>query len=202
MNGIEKITARIAADADAEIRAILDEGAARCAAIRADYDKKAQGEYWALVEAGAKRAEQRVERLGRTAKLEAKKSILGMKQELVKAAFDQALERVAGLEELSYITFLARQAGQAAVTGQEELLLNADDRARCGAKVIKAANELIKARGLMPQLTLADETRPIRGGLVLKQGNIEVNCTVETLLELARGELAAQVAEVLFPAET
>ena len=36
------------------------------------------------------------------------------------------------------------------------------------------------------------------GGFILKQGDIEVNCTVDMMLELSRGELAAQVAEVLF----
>ena len=201
MNGIEKITARIASDADAEVQAILDESAARCAAIRADYDKKAREEYQSLMQAGAQKTEQRVDRLGRTARLEARKSSLTMKQELVAAAFDLALERIIGLPEGDYVAFLARQAEQAAVTGEEEILLNPDDQARYGSKVVKAANELIKARGMHPHLSLADETRSIRGGLLLKQGNIEVNCTVETLLELARGDLAAQVAELLFPTD-
>lgn len=47
-------------------------------------------------------------------------------------------------------------------------------------------------------LTLSAETRELAGGLILKQGDIEVNCSVDTLLELSRGELAARVAEVLF----
>ena len=32
----------------------------------------------------------------------------------------------------------------------------------------------------------------------VKQGDIEVNCTVDTLLDLTRDELAARVADVLF----
>ena len=74
----------------------------------------------------------------------------------------------------------------------------AKDRAACGAKAVKAANELIAKRGLDGCLTLSDETRPMTGGLILKQGDIEVNCTVDTLLDLSRSELAARVAEVLF----
>ena len=66
------------------------------------------------------------------------------------------------------------------------------------AKAVKAANELIAKRGLDGCLTLSDETRPMTGGLILKQGDIEVNCTVDTLLDLSRSELAARVAEVLF----
>jgi V/A-type H+-transporting ATPase subunit E len=198
MNGIEKITARIAADADVEIGAIQAESAARCAEIRAEYEKKAQEEYWALVRAGVKDTEQRVQRLARTAGLEAKKSVLALKQEIVSKAFDFAKEKIAELPEPEYVAFLAGQASQASRTGQEEILLNKADRARVGAKVVKAANELLQKRGLKPALTLGESVSGISGGLVLKQGDIEVNCTIYTLLELSRAELAAQVAEVLF----
>ena len=78
------------------------------------------------------------------------------------------------------------------------VILSAKDRAGCGAKAVKAANELLAKRGLDGCLTLSDETRPMTGGLILKQGDIEVNCTVDTLLDLSRSELAARVAEVLF----
>jgi V/A-type H+-transporting ATPase subunit E len=199
MNGIEKITARISADAEEEIRAVREGSASRCSELKAEYEKKAQEEYWALVRVGVKEAEQRVQRLSRTAKLEMKKSMLSMKQEMVSKAFELARERIVGLPEPDYVAFLARQASQAAVSGQEEILLNEGDRTRCGQKVVKAANELLGKRGIRPALTLGDSVRPVFGGLILKQGDIEVNCTVDTLLELSRVELAAQVAEVLFP---
>ena len=54
MNGIEKITARIRADAEAECAAIRAESEARCAEIRAENERLAQEQYWKLVlEAGA-----------------------------------------------------------------------------------------------------------------------------------------------------
>jgi V/A-type H+-transporting ATPase subunit E len=198
MNGIEKITARIAADANAEISAIQEEAAARGAEIRAEYEKKAQEEYWALVRAGVKDTEQRVQRLARTASLEAKKSVLAMKQEIVSKAFDFAREKITELPEPAYVDFLAAQASQASRSGQEEIRLNKADRARVGAKVVKAANELLQKRRIQPALTLGESVSGISGGLILKQGDIEVNCTIDTLLELSRAELAAQVAEVLF----
>ena len=36
------------------------------------------------------------------------------------------------------------------------------------------------------------------GGLILKRGNIETNCTVELLIDLCKAELSADVAKVLF----
>ena len=61
-----------------------------------------------------------------------------------------------------------------------------------------AANDLLAKKGLPGKLTVSADTRPISGGVIVRQGNIEVNCAVETLVQLRRSELASQVAEILF----
>ena len=198
MKGIDKITSRIVADAEADCAAVKKDSDERCAAIKAEAEKKAQDEYWRLVREGVKDTEQRVQRMDRTARLEAKKSILNMKQDSVSRAFELAKDKIAELPERDYVGFLARMAAEAAVTGQEEVILNARDASAVGAKAVKAANEALAAKGLPGTLTLSDTNRDMAGGLILKQGDIEVNCTVDTLLDLARGELAARVAQVLF----
>ena len=198
MKGIDKITSRIIADAEAECAAVKKESDERVAAIREENERRAQEEYLRLVREGVKDTEQRVQRLDRTARLEAKKSILNMKQETVSRAFELAKGKIAELPERDYVAFLAREASEAAVSGQEEVIFCERDRKSVGAKAVKAANELLAAKGMPGMLTLSDTTREFSGGLMLKQGDIEVNCTVDTLLDLARGELAARVAEVIF----
>lgn len=198
MKGIDKITSRIIADAEAECAAVKKESDERVAAIREENERRAQEEYLRLVREGVKDTEQRVQRLDRTARLEAKKSILNMKQETVSRAFELAKGKIAELPERDYVAFLAREASEAAVSGQEEVIFCERDRKSVGAKAVKAANELLATKGMPGMLTLSDTTREFSGGLMLKQGDIEVNCTVDTLLDLARGELAARVAEVLF----
>lgn len=198
MKGIDKITSRIIADAEAECRDVKRDSDERCAAVRAENEKRAQDEYWRLVREGVKDTEQRVQRMDRTARLEAKKSVLNMKQEAVSRAFDLAKDKIAELPERDYVAFLAREAAEAAITGQEEVIFCERDRKSVGAKAVKAANELLAAKGMPGLLTLSDATRDMAGGLMLKQGDIEVNCTVDTLLDLTRDELAARVADVLF----
>ena len=80
----------------------------------------------------------------------------------------------------------------------EEIILNDADHDRLGTKVTAAANALAVKRGLPGELKLAETTRPITGGVVLRQGDIEVNCTLDSLLELSRGSLDAEVARILF----
>ena len=196
MNGIEKITGRIEADAQEQAKAIAAEAEARCAEIRADYDKQAQDR----VRDGVKACEDRVQRMGRLAEMEARKSVLALKQEMVDAAFAAALDKICTMPQADYVAYLAKLAAQAATTGTETLVFNAKDQAACGQAVADAANALLAQQGKPGRLTMSQATRDLRAGFVLQQGDIEVNCAVETIAELCRSDLAAQVAEVLFGA--
>ena len=198
MNGIEKISKRLVADAESEIAALKEETQRKCDEIRAMYEEKAQEEYQSRMAEGVKAAETRMQRLGSAAEMEAKKAILAFKQEMVAKAFDDAAEKLANLPEADYVKFLAAQAAAAASTGSEELIFNARDKSAVGPAVAKAANALLEGKGRKGALTVSDETRAISGGVIVRQGNIEVNCAVETLVQLSRSELASQVAEILF----
>ena len=198
MTGIEKITGRIEADARAEAAQIAADAKERCAAIRAEYEKKAEDAYWETLRSGVKDAEDRAERLGRLAGMEAKKSTLGLKQAMVGEAFDRALNQICDMPVGEYVSAMAKLACKAASTGSESVAFNAKDRERCGAEIVAAANLLLQEQGKPGNLTLSDAVRPIRAGFVLQQGDVEVNCALETLAELSRADLAGQVAAVLF----
>ncbi len=198
MNGIEKISNRLVADAEAEIAALNAETAEKCEEIRAEYDRRAQEEYRSRIAEGTKAVETRVQRLASAAEMEAKKSILAFKQEMVAKAFADAAEKLANLPRDKYVQFLASQAAAAASAGTEELIFNARDKAAVGADVAAAANALLDGKGVKGALTVSSETREISGGVIVRKGNIEVNCAVETLVQLRRSELASQVAEILF----
>ena len=90
--------------------------------------------------------------------------------------------------------FLAKLATQAAVTGDEEIILNPRDRERIGEKLVKAVNERLP-KGAMK---LSGDTRDIAGGLILRRGSVEANCSAELLVELSQSDLSAKVAEILF----
>ena len=198
MTGIEKITARIEADAQAEVAAIKAAADERCAALRAEYEKKAQEAYWERIRAGVKDCESRVDRMGRLAQMESKKSVLSLKQAMVGEAFDRALNKICDMPLGDYVPAMAKLAAKAASTGSEAVAFSAKDRERCGAEIVAAANLLLQEQGRTGNLTLSEETRPIRAGFVLQQGDVEVNCALETLAELSRADLAGQVAAVLF----
>ncbi len=200
MNGIEKITARIEADAKAEVAGILREAEEKAAAIREQYKTQAQAEAKAAAEEGKAAAKRQAERLESAAQTDAKKRLLEAKQDGLDEAFSRAQKKLLGLGDGEYADLLARIAAQAARSGQEEIVLNDKDRKRVGSQVVDKANALLTASGRTgkAELKLSKETRDMAGGLTLRDGNVEVNCAFETQLRVLREEMAAQVAGILF----
>lgn len=198
MNGIEKITQRIDQDAQAEIDAIIAQAQTEADAITARYAAQAEKETADIVARGKVHAQERKERLASMADMEAKKVVLGAKQQMLDEAFALALEKLAGLPEEQYVALLTSLAVEASSTGKEKIILSQSDRARYGVKVATGANEKLAAAGKPASLTLSEETRPIRGGLLLSDGDVEVNCAFETLIRLSRSELSGEVLKILF----
>ena len=194
MKGTEKIIAHIQADAKAQADAILAQAEQQCAEIRQNYEIKARDAYGKKIRVGVKANQDKLDSIDRLARMEGRKSVLALKQEMVSASFDRACEMLVSLPGDKYVELLAKLAAQASVSGDEELVLNERDRAGIGEAVVKAANEKLGGG----KLTLAGETGDFKGGLILRRGSIEANCTVELLVELCRGEMSAQLAKVLF----
>lgn len=194
MKGTEKIIAHILADAKEQSDAILAQAEQQCATIRAEFDEKAKAAYTERVRKGVADCQDRVDSMDRIARMEAKKGLLALKQQKVSESFDLAAKKIVELPAEQYTAFLAKLAARASVTGDEEIVLNARDRESIGAAVTAQANTLLGAG----KLSLSDKTGAFAGGLILRRGSIEANCTVELLVELCRSEMSAEIAKLLF----
>ena len=142
-------------------------------------------------------------------------------------AFDLALDKLCSLPEGEYVALLTSLALQASTTGKEQLIFSPQDRTRVGKQVVVAANEAM-VKDMVPELpgsltdtkvgaflgkvvnstaamvtgtgmlTLSEETRPMRGGFIMVDGDVEINCAFETLVRLQREKLELAVAKTLF----
>ena len=227
MNGIEKITEKIRQDAEAEVQALMAQTEEKLTAIRTQTEAQAQAEREAILSRGRKAADERLERLESAAQMEQRKLVLAAKQEVVGEAFEKAVEHLCTLPDEELVKLLTALAVEASSTGREALIFSVKDRARIGKQVVIAANELLvkKAAPGLPdnyadnkvgaflgkvvnttaavvtgtgQMTLSEQTRPMRGGFIMADDNVEVNCTFETLVRLQREQLERDVANVLF----
>ena len=226
MNGIDKITARISADTQAEIDRVLGDANAQAAAIAAKYRAQAQAEDAELRAKSQRAAAEREERLVSGAQMEARKTILTVKQEMVEQAYRRALEKLCSLPKEQYVELLAAMLVQASSTGKEEVVFSTEDRDGAGKAAVARANELL-AKAAAPELPLGDgavasflnrvaagvsalaqgtamltvseETRSIQGGFILRDGKIEINCAFDALVRAEREQTAGAVAKRLFP---
>lgn len=194
MKGTEKIIAHIQADAKAETDAILGRAEKECDELRRSYEAKAAEAYAERVRAGVRDCQDKMDSVGRIGQMESRKAMLALKQEMVSKSFDRALEMLVELPAEEKIAFYAKLASDAAVTKDEELILNAADAEAIGEAVVAAANAKLGDG----KLRLSEEHGSFAGGLLLRRGAIEVNCTAELLVELRRGEMSAQLAGLLF----
>ena len=224
MNGIEKITARIAEDGKAENDALLAQARAEAADIAAKYQAQAKAAAEEILAQGRRTAEERARHLDSMAQMECRKAALAAKQDVIEEAFQAAHKKLLDLPREQYVELLAKLAAQASTTGREKLIFSAKDHVEVGKAVVAAANKQLagtaapkqpaesKAGAILDKvvagasallngagmLTLAEETRPMDGGFILSDGAVEVNCTFDTLIRLQRGALAGEVSKVLF----
>ena len=227
MNGIDKITQRIGADTQAEIDRILADAAVQAEAAADKFRTQAEAEDRDLLAKSERAAAEREERLVSAAQMEARKTLLTAKQEMVERAYQRALEKLRSLPQEQYVELLAALLARASSTGrEEEVVFSPEDREGAGKAAVARANELL-AKEAAPELPLGDgvvanllnkvaagvsafaqgtamlavseETRDISGGFILKDGRIEVNCTFDALVRAEREQTAGEVAKLLFP---
>lgn len=227
MEGIEKITAKIAQDAQAEVNRLERETQAQVDEILAQAQAQAEKETADTLARGKKAAHERLERLASAAGMEGRKLELAAKQEVLGEAFDLALEKLCSLPEQEYVKLLTALVLEASSSGKEQLVFSAKDRAQIGKQVVVAANEALASQ-VAPELpesitdskvgafvgklvnttaamvngtamlTLSQETREMQGGFIMVDGDVEINCAFETLVRLQREKLEKEVANVLF----
>ena len=194
MNGIDKIIQRIEADAQAELDRVLSAAKEQAEEITELYRSRAEAEAAELKARNEKNAAEREERLVSSAQMEVRKASLAAKQQMLDKAYALALDKLCSMPDAQYIETVAELLVQAAPRGAGKVIFSPGEKERIGAAAVAMANEKLDG-----QLTVAEETRPIRGGFILADGRVEVNCSFDTLVRLQKNETAGAVAKILFP---
>ena len=193
MNGMEKITARMEADAQRALEALHEETERQLAALREESETRAGQERIAAAEKADQAARERYERLCSAAEMETRKLTLRAQQEVLSEAYDLALRELCEMPEEKYLDLLVHLLKRAVSTGREEILLSQRDRDALGQELLARAN-----RELGTSLTLSQKCAPIRAGFLLSSRECDVYCSFETLLALSRERTERGAAQILF----
>ena len=193
MNGLEKITARIEADIQNEIRAETRVIDAEAETILAEAEAKAKERLAAGRAELRAAAETHRARLISAAETEARQKLLEVKQSCIDRAFSLAKEKILSSDEETLLGLLADFVVSASVTGREEILLSAANRARFGEKLLARVNG--KKQGAA--FSLSSECRDT-DGVILRDGKVEYNGSIAARFDELHRQSAFEVAEKLF----
>lgn len=194
-------------DANAILEKIVQEGAEQAQKILEEAGKKAEelkkasedkiGKQLADIKAKSKQdGEQLRDRMLRMAELEWKKDSLSAKREVLDKAFAGALaelEKTAPDKLREIFLALAVQTAQ----GDEEVLIGDKNAAWYSDSFIADVNALLVKNGKCGELKKGVQSIP-GVGFALNKDGMQINCTMDALLNQERLNLEIEVSRILF----
>lgn len=224
-SGAENIVSTIIAEAQVKADGNKAEAQAQCDAIIADGEKRAEAEKAKILSDAAKQADLRYQQIISEAKMNGRRAELEAKEEVIEAAFNKATEEltnIANTDGEEYIEALIEMIKEAATEiggGDLIVLLKAEDADKVKGKLDTIADKvksLIKDRnkpvnlnsiesevssdsGVETTLEIGEPIDTI-GGAILKtrNGEIQVNNTIEARMLRFKKSLRSDVAKTLF----
>lgn len=224
-SGAENIVSTIMAEAQVKADENKAEAQAQCDAIIADGEKRAAAEKAKILSDADKQADLRYQQIISEAKMNGRRAELEAKEEVIEAAFNKATEEltsIANTDGEEYIEALIEMIKEAATEiggGDLIVLLKAEDADKVKGKLDTIADKvksLIKDRnkpvnlnsiasevssdsGIETTLEIGEPIETI-GGAILKtrNGEIQVNNTIEARMLRFKKSLRSDVAKTLF----
>jgi V/A-type H+-transporting ATPase subunit E len=198
MNGIDKIVERILDKAELDRRSILSKAEAEAKEILGGLKEMAEAEADNIIELGKEQARKILERSEGASVLESRNMLLAAKQELIDKAFLRAKGLLLQLPDEEYTSLLAKLAAPSLTAGNEEITLGQADLMHHESAVRRKINEIAAQKGLEPGVTISPAAGDFEGGLIIRQGNVETNCTFDAILRMLRDDMAGEIAGILF----
>lgn len=219
MNGIEKMTALILSEAEAERDAKLEKAKGEADTLLESYRAKAEALKAAEAEKTAKEVAALLERASASNHQAERNRLLEAKGVMLDRAYEGALTALCSDERAAKPEYLAllKTIFDSALAGQLEtekraaendtegdyqpiecytLRLNSRDSAAIGAKLLDYAQKTAAKAG--KTVSLDERTADIRGGFILVCGDIELGCSLEQYMNGIRGETEGEVCAILF----
>jgi len=131
--------------------------------------------------------------------LEYRKQLLYAKQEMMAEAKALAMKRLSSLSDDQYLTLLKQRLIDCASSGQGGIIVAKNEK-RIGSDFLRDVNKTLKSAHGAGEVQLLRETKEMTGGFVYVDGGLEIDVSLEALLNEAWQQSETDVAAVLFGA--
>lgn len=193
MTGLQNILLHIEADANAEAARIKEE--AKSFAEKQIEEAVLEAEQ--ISNEGKKVAEKTVRDLIKRAEaecdMEFSRAVLLKKQEIIKDAIEKAKLDIKNMEGDAYFEFLQGLLRKYVLNEKSTIFMSKED--------IRKMPDFFKNDLKKRDITLAEEEISSMGGFILSYGKIEVNCTIDALIDDARDAISDMLRDAFFDEE-
>ncbi len=220
MTGLEKIISRILSDAQAEAREIMDEATEKSLEVRAQNLTRVQQAQDRLIAEAEKEGEALVVRAKSSAAMTRRNTELAAKSEMIERAFQRAMQEIYEMDRAEYAELLLallcktlnaqreserdsmRLYGENIAPEYYELMLNDRDSGDVAATVMSGVRAAALSGKIPADMSIKVRLCPtpvdIDGGLVLRCGDIETNCSFAMMLAAVRPALEPRIQQILY----
>jgi len=204
-SGAEKIVSSILSDAQGEADAIIQEAETKASSIISEGEEQAKMEKERIIDDAKKQANMKYQQIISEAKMNARRMELEGREEVIDQAFTKAeeeLRNIASASSTEYIESLKNIVKEASTEiggGDLLVLLKEDDVSKIKDSLSDIEKEVENTTGIKTTLEIGDNIKTIGGAVVkTKNGEIEVNNTIEARMQRFKKALRSEVAQVLF----
>ncbi len=203
--GTEKIVSSIISEAQTKAGSIEEEAEVESKSILEEGEKLALIEKEKILDDGKKQSTMRYQQIISEAKMNSRRMELDAREEIIEESFKKAVENlkeIASSDSTEYKESLNEIIIEAATEiGGGDLIVSvkAEDVDKIKVSISSIENEVKEKTGNETKLEIGDNINTI-GGAVLKtkNGEIEVNNTIEARLLRFKKSLRSEVARILF----
>lgn len=196
MTGLEKIIEKIESDctascaeilsnAQAEAQAILSSTATACEQLKRDTHASAEKKSGVEIDLAVSKAEH-----------ERKKAMLATKISIINEVIEEAMQKLKSLPDADYFEAIKTLVPHYVRAGSGVLFFSKKDLNRLPASFEGDINEALKSRGV--SVSVSAEPIVIDGGFTIVYGDIEQNCSFESLLNASLDEIKDELYEAIF----
>jgi len=203
--GTDKIVSSIVSDAQIKAKALTDEAEKKSSSILLQGEEKALIEKNKILSEAEKQANLKYQQVISEAKMNSRRMELEAREEVIEESFKKAeekLKEIASSESLEYLESLKGIITEAAIEiggGELIVLLKKDDLPKIEDSIASIEKDVTDKIGIKTILEIGDNINTIGGVIVkTKNGEIEVNNTIETRLLRYKKTLRSEVAKILF----
>ncbi|PKL67548.1 MAG: V-type ATP synthase subunit E [Methanobacteriales archaeon HGW-Methanobacteriales-1] len=204
-SGADKIVSSILSDAQSKADVFIQDAQKESDLILEEGQKKAQAENEKILDEANKQSNMKYQQLISEAKMNARRAELEAREEVIEDAFKQAeddLTKIASSSSDEYKKSLVEIVKEATleVGGGEVIVhLKAEDVDKIKDSIDTIAKDVEAQTGIKTTLAIGENINTIGGAVVkTKNGEIEVNNTIESRMSRFKKSLRSEVAKVLF----